>query len=176
MDCSTPGFPVCHLPDSPGACSNSCPLSQWCHSTTSSSVIPFSWLWSFQAPGSFPMSQLFASDSQSIGVSAIASAFPMNIQGWFPLRIAGLISLLSKGLSRVSSSTTIWKHQVFRYSAFFMAQLLYLFMTTGKIMALIIWTFAGKVMSFLFNTLSRLVTAFSPRSKHPLISWLQSLI
>ena len=98
---------------SPGVCSNSCPLSQWCSLSISSSVAPFSFcLQSFPASGSFPMSWLFASGGQSIGASALASVFPMNIQDWFPLGLAGLI-LLSKGLSRVFSSTTIWKHQFF---------------------------------------------------------------
>ena len=86
----------------PRACSNSCPSSQWCHPTISSSVIPFSsCLQSFPASGSFPMSRLFASGGQSIGVSASASVLPMNIQDWFPLGLTGWISLQSKGLSRV---------------------------------------------------------------------------
>ena len=94
---------------SPRVCSNSCPLSLWCHPTISSSVIPFSsCLQSFRASGSFPMSQLFTSGGQSIGASA--SILPMNIQEWFPLRLTGLISLLSKELSRVFSSTTFQKH------------------------------------------------------------------
>ena len=92
----------------PGACSNSCPWSQWCHPTISSSVIPFSSsLQSFSASGSFPMSQLFTSGGQSIGVSASASVLPMNIQGWLPLGWTGWISLQSKGLSRVFSNTTV---------------------------------------------------------------------
>ena len=99
---------------SPGACSNSCPLSPWCHPTISSSVIPFSsWLWSFLASVSFPVSQFLASSSQSIGVSASASILPMNIQDWSSLGWTGLISLQSKGLSRVFSNTTVQKHQFF---------------------------------------------------------------
>ena len=99
---------------SPRACSNSCPLSQWCHPTTTSSVIPFSSCpQSFPASGSFPVSWLFLSGGQSIGVSTSASVPPMNIQGWFPLRLTGLISLLSKGLSKVFSNTTIQNHQFF---------------------------------------------------------------
>ena len=87
-----------------GACSNSCPPSWWCHPTMSS-VIPFSsCLQSFPASGSFPMSQFFASGGQSIGISASASVFPMNIQDWFPLGLTGLISLKYKGLSRVFST------------------------------------------------------------------------
>ena len=95
--------------------SNSCPLSWWCHPTISSSVIPFSsHLQSFPASGSFPVSQLFASGGQSIGVSASASVLPMNIQDWFALGWTGWISLLSKGLSRLFSSITVQKHQFFR--------------------------------------------------------------
>ena len=96
----------------PGAYSNSCPLSRWCHSTISSSVIPFSsHLQSFPASGSFPRSQFFASGGQSIGVSASASVLPVNIQDWFPLGRTGFISLQSKGLTRVFSNTTVQKHQ-----------------------------------------------------------------
>ena len=99
---------------SPGICSNSCPLSQWCHSTISSSVIPFSsCLQSFPASGSFPLSQLFASGGQSIEASTSAPVLPMNSQGWFPLGLTGLISLQFKGLSRVFSNTTVQKHQFF---------------------------------------------------------------
>ena len=98
----------------PGACSNSCPLSWWCHPTISSSVVPFSFcLQSFPASGSFPMSQLFVLGGQSIEASALASVLPVNIQGWFPLGWTGLTSLLSRELSRVFSSTTVWKHQFF---------------------------------------------------------------
>jgi len=98
----------------PGACSNSCPLSWWCHPTISSSVIPFSsCLQSFPASGSFQMSQFFASGGQSIGVSASASVLPMNIQDWFPLGWTGLISLQSKELSWVFSNNTIKKYQFF---------------------------------------------------------------
>ena len=96
----------------PRADSNSCPLTQWCHPTISFSVATFSsHPQSFPASESLPMSQLFISGGQSIGVSASASALPMNIQGLFPLGLTGLISLLSKRLSRVFSSTTVWRHQ-----------------------------------------------------------------
>ena len=99
---------------SPGACSNSCPLSQWCHPTISSSVIPFfSCLQSFPASGSFPMSWLFVPTGQNIGVSASASVLPMNIQDWSPLGWTGWISLQSKGLSGVFYNTTVQKHQFF---------------------------------------------------------------
>ena len=107
MDWTTPGFPV--LSPTSGACSNSCPSSQWCHPTISSC------LQSFPASGSFLMSWLFTSSGQSIGVSASASVLPMNIQDWFPLGWTGLIFLLSKELSRFSQ-TTIQKHQFFALS------------------------------------------------------------
>ena len=104
--------PPCSSP-TPGVYSDSCPLSQWCHPTISSSVDPFSHLQSFPASGSSEMSWLFASDGQSIGVSASASVLPMNIQDQFFLGLTGLISLQSKGLSRVFSNTTVQKHQFF---------------------------------------------------------------
>ena len=95
-------------------CSNSWPLSGWCYLTDASFASPFSLcLQSFQASGSFPMSWFFESGGQSIGASALPSVPSVNIQGWFPLELTGLISLLSKGLSRVFSSTTIQKHQFF---------------------------------------------------------------
>ena len=98
----------------PGACSNSCPLSLWCHPTISSSVVPFlSCLQSFPASGSFSMSQFFTSGGQSIGVSASTSVLPMNIQDWFPLGWSGWISLQSRGLLRVSSNTIVQKHQFY---------------------------------------------------------------
>ena len=98
----------------PGACSNSCPLSWWCHPTILSNVVPFSsCLQSFLASGSFPMSQFFTSGGQSIGASASASVLSMNIQDWFPLGLTGLISLQSTVLSRVFSNTTVQKHQFF---------------------------------------------------------------
>ena len=101
----------CQLP-TPGVYSDSCPLSQWCRPTISSSVIPFSsCLQSFPASGSFPVSQFFVSGGQNIGVSA--SALPMNTQDWCPLGWTGWISLQSKGLSRVFSNTTVQKHQFF---------------------------------------------------------------
>jgi len=102
--------PPCPSP-TPGAYSNSHPSRWWCHPTISSSVIPFSsCLQSFPASGSFPVSWFFASGGQSIGVSASASVLPVNIQDWFPLGLTGQISLQSKGLSSVSSNTTVQKH------------------------------------------------------------------
>ena len=105
--------PPCPSP-TPGVHSNSCPLSRWCHPITSSSVVPFSSCpQSCPASGSFPMSQLFTSGGQSIGVSASASVLPMNTQDWSPLGWTGWISLQSKGFSRVFSNTTVQKHQFF---------------------------------------------------------------
>ena len=99
---------------SPRACSKSCPLSRCCHPTISSSVVPFfSCLQSFPASGSFPRSQFFTSCGQSIGASASVSVLTRSIQGWFPLQLTGLISLQSKGLSRVFSNTTVQKYEFF---------------------------------------------------------------
>ena len=125
MNCSTPGFPVHHQLESqharlpcpsptPGGHPNSSPSSQWCHPAISSSVIPFpSCPQSHPAPGSFPMSQLFAWGGQSTGVSALASFLPENTQGWSPSEWTGWIPLQSKGLSTVFSNTTVQKHQFF---------------------------------------------------------------
>ena len=105
--------PPCPSP-TPGVYSNLCPLSRWCHPTILSAVVPFSsCLQSFPAWESFPMSQLFTSGGQSIGVSASTSVLPMNIQDWFPFGWIGWISLQSKGLSRVFSNTAVQKHQFF---------------------------------------------------------------
>ena len=159
----------------PRVYSNPCPLSRWCHPAISSSVIHFSSCpESLPASGSFPMSQLFVWGGQSIGVSALASVLPKNTQDWSLLGWTGWISLQSKGLSRVFSSTTVQKHQFFLCSAFFIVPLSHPYVTTGKTITLIIQTFVGKVISLLFNTLSRFVIVFFPRSKRLLISWLQS--
>ena len=105
--------PPCPSP-TPRVYSDSCPLSQWCHPIISSCVVPFSSrLQSFPASESFPVSQFFASDGQSIGVSPSTSVLSMNIKDWFPLGWTGWISLESKGLSRVFSNTTVQKHQFF---------------------------------------------------------------
>ena len=130
-------------------------------------------LQSFPKSGSFQMSQFFASGGQSVGVSALASVLPMNIQGWFPLEWTGLISLQSKGLSRVFSNNSS-KASILLCSAFFIVQLSHPYMTTGKTIALTRQTFVNKVMSLLFNMESRLIITFLPRSKRLLISWLQS--
>ena len=119
------------------------------------------------------MSRLFTSGGQSIGVSASALVLPINIQGWFPLGLTGLISLLSKGLPRVFFNTTVQKHQFFSTLPSLWSSSQIQYMTTGKTIALIIWTFVGKVMSLLFNMLSKFIIAFLPKSKCLLISWLQ---
>ena len=161
--------PPCPSP-TPGVYSNSCPSNRWCHPTISSSVAPFSSCpQSLPASGSFPVSQLFPSGGQSFGVSALASVLPMNTQDWSPLGWTGWISVQSKGLSRVFSNTTVQKHQFFGTQLSSQSN-----MTTGKTIALTRWTFVGKVMSLLFNLLSRLAITFLPRSKRLLISWLQS--
>ena len=132
--------------------------------------MPFSsCLPTFPASGSFPMSQFFESGGQSTGASASASVLPMNIQDGFPLGWTGWISLQSKGLSRVSSSTTVQKHQFFGHS-FLCSPPSHPYMATGKTVALTRWTFVDKVLSLLFNMLSRLVIAFLLRSKHLLMS------
>ena len=112
MNCSMPGLPVHHqLPEFTQTHVHRVGLDGVGHPVISSSLVPFSsCLQSFPASGSFPVSQLFTSGGQSIGASASASVLPMNIQDWFPLGLTGLISLQSKGLSRVFSNTTIWKH------------------------------------------------------------------
>ena len=105
---------LCYFFLSPGVCSNSCSLSQWCHPTISKSVTPFfSCPQSFLESGSLPTSQLFASGDQRLETSTSASALPFTIQHWFPLGLTGLIFLLSKGLSRVFSRTTVQKYQLF---------------------------------------------------------------
>ena len=164
VDCSMPAVPVLH-----------CLLEfaqthvhwvSWYHPTISSSVNPLSSC--LQSFGSFPVSRLFASGAQSIGASA--SVLLMNIQGWFPLGLTGLI-LQSKGLSRVFSCTTIWKHQVLgtQPSLWIKSHI-----RTWLLKKPQLWLYGplAKWWSLLSNTLSRFVTAFLLRSKHVLISWL----
>ena len=115
------------------------------------------------------MSQVLASNDQTTGVSTSASVLPMSIQCWFPLRFTGLISLLSKELSGIFSITKVWRHQFFGTLTSLQP-----YMTTGRTIALTERTFVSRVMSLLFGTLSRFVITFLPRSKHFLISWLQS--
>ena len=126
----------------------------------------------FSSIRDFPMSQLLESDDQNTGASALASVLPTSIQGWFPLRLTGLISLLSKGPSGVFSSTTVWRHQFFGVlQNLFMVQLSQPYVTTGETIALTIWTFVSSLdyVDLLFSTLSRFVIAFLPRSNHLLI-------
>ena len=167
MDCSTPGFPVYHQLLKLAqfhVCWGGDPIQP-------SSVVPFSSrLQSFPASGSFPMRQFFTSGGHSAGVSAS----PRNIQDWFPLQLTGLISLLSKGLSRVFSNSTVEKHQFFVLSFLYSPTVTFIH-DYWKITALTRRTFVGKVMSLLFNMLSWFVIAFLPRSKCLFISRLQSL-
>ena len=134
---------------SPRVCSNSYPLSGWCHPTISSSVAPFSsCLQSFLASGSFQVSQLFASCSQSIGASALVLS--INIQDWFPLGLTGWISLQSRGLSRILQHHDM-KALILWGSAFFMGHLSHPSMSTGKTIAFTIRTFVDQVMSLLLK-------------------------
>ena len=126
-------------------------------------------LQSFLVSGSFPISQLFASGGQSIGASASASVLPMNIQDWFPIELTGLISLQSKGLSRVFSRSTVWKYQFFGAQPSLWSNShirTWLLEKPIKAIVLTTWTFASKVMSLLFNMLSRFVIAW-----HIVFSW-----
>ena len=146
--------PPCPAP-SPGVHSDSHPSSQWCHPAISSSVVPFSTCpQSLPRSESFPMSQLFASGGQSIGVSALASVLPKNTQDWSPLEWTGWISFQFKSQHHSS------KASILRCSAFFTVQLSHPYMTTGKTIALTRRTFVGKVTSLLLNMLSRLVITF----------------
>ena len=155
----------------PRVCSNSFPLSQWCHPAISSSVVPFSYCpQSLPASESFPMNQHFAWGGQNIGVSTLASFLPKNTQDWSPLEWTGWIFAVQGTLKSLlqhhsSKASILWR------SAFFTSNS---HMATGKAIALTIWTFVGKVMSLLFNMLSRFVIASLPRSKRLLIVWLQS--
>ena len=127
--------PSCPSP-SPKVCPSSCPWHRWCHPAISFSDALFSsYPQSFPESGTFPVSQLFASDDQNTGATTSASVVPMSIQAWFPLKSIGLISLLSKGLSGIFSSTTIQRHQFFGI-LFFKVQLSQPYSTTGKTVVL----------------------------------------
>ena len=170
-DCSTPGFPVHHkLPEF----THSRPSSQWCQPTISSSAIPFSSrLQSFSASGSFQMRQFFTSGGQSIGISFNIS--PSNeYSGLISFRMDWLDLLAVQGTLKSLLQHHSSKASVLRCSAFFMVQLSHPYVITRKTITLTRQTFVGKVMSLLFNMLSRLVIGFLPRSKHLFISWLQS--
>ena len=155
---------------SPTPCSNSCPLSQWCHPSTSSSVIPFSCLQSFPVSGSFPMNWFFTSGGKSIVASASTFVPPVNIQDWFSFRIDWLDLFAVQVILRSLLQDHCSKEPVLRCSPFFMVQISHPCMTLGKIIVLTVWTFISKVISLFFNTLSRFVIAFLSRSKHLLIS------
>ena len=162
MDCSTPGLPVLHY----------CPeFAQthvhWVDDATNHLILCCPLLLPSVFPNIrvFSMSRLFESGGQTLGASASASVLPVNIQGRFPLGLTGLISLLSKGLWRVFSSTTIWKHQFFSAQPSSWSKS-HIHTSCWKNYSLIIQTFVGKVKTLLFNPLSRFVIAFLPRSKH----------
>ena len=169
MDCSTPGFPVLH---------HQLEFAQTQVHWVNDAIQPSHPLLSPSSPGfslsqhlCFPVNQFFTLGGQSIGDSASASVLPMDIQSWFPLGLTHLISLQSKGLSRVFSNTTGQKHQFFLTQPSLFS---HAYVTTGKTIALTRWTFVHTGMFLLFNMLSRFVVAFLPRGKRLLISWLQS--
>ena len=171
MNCSTPGSSVHHLAE----------FAQihvhWigdAYLTISSSAAPFSFCLVLPSIKDFSSESAVCIRWPKIGVSASASVLPMNIQAWFPFGLTGLISLLSKTLSRVFASTTVWKHQLFSAQSSLWEETLTSVHDYGKTIALTIETFVGKVMPLLFNILSRFVIVFLPRSKNLLISWLQS--
>ena len=169
--------PPCPSP-TPGVYSSSCPSIQWCHSAISSFVVPFSSCPQYlPASGSFPMSQPFTSGGQSFrwpkGFSLSIS--PSNEHpGLISFRMDWLDLLAVQGTVKSLLQHHSSKASILWHSAFFTVQLSHPYMTTGKTIALTRWTFVGKVMSLLFNMLSRLVITFLPRSKRLLISWLQS--
>ena len=157
----------------PGAYSNSCPLSQWCHPTISSSVVPFSsCLQPSPASGSLKWISSLQQVAKVLRVSAAASVFPMTIQDWFPLR--SKVGSPCCPRDSQESSTPQFKSTVLWHSDIFIVQLSHPYVMTRKTIAFTRWTFVGKIMSLLFNMLSSLVITFLPRSKCLLISWVQS--
>ena len=153
------------LSPTPRACSNSCPSSQWCHPTISSSIVPFSCLQSFPGSASFPRSQFLLSGGQSTTVSGSASVLPRNIQKQFPFRMDWFDFLADQGTLKSLLKHHSSKASILWSSAFFIVQLSHPYMTTGKTIALTRWNFVGKTMSLLFNMLSRLVITFLSRGK-----------
>ena len=152
---------------SPGTCSNSCPLSRWCHPTISSSVAPAPLL------SIFPSIRVFSNESFHIRWPkywSFSISPSSEYQGWFPLGLTDLISSLSKGLSRLLQLQSL-KASILQHSDFFMAQLSHPYMTTGKTISLNTWTVVAKVMCLLLNTLSKFVVSILPKSKRLLISW-----
>ena len=174
MDCSTPGFPVHHQESRSLLKLMSIELMM----PSNHLILCYPLLLMpsiFPESGSFPVSQFFTSGGQSIGASAPASVLLMNIQDWFPLGLTDWFDLLAvQGILKSLLQHNSSKASILWCSAFDIVQLSHAYMTTGKTIALIRWTFVGKVMSVLFNMLSRLVTTWLPRSKCLLISWLQS--
>ena len=168
MDCSMPDLPVPH--HFPKFCPSSCPLHQRYHLAISSFDVPLLLLLS---AGTFPVSQLFSLDDQNTGASASVPVLAMNIQGWSPLSLTGLISLLSRELSGVFSSTTLQRHWFFGILPSVQSSSHNL-RDHWEDTALTIPTFVCRVMSLLFNILSKLVIDFLPGSNRLLISWLQS--
>ena len=160
VDCSN-ARPLCPSPFSE-VCPSSCPLHWWCYPAISSSDVLFSCPQSFPASGTF-LSQLFSSYGQNTGVSASASVLPTSIQGWFLLRLTGLISLLFKGLRRLMQHHSS-KASILRCSAYFMIWLITI-LDHCEDHRLDYTDLVGRVMSLLFNTLSRFVIAFLPKSK-----------
>ena len=156
--------------------SDSHPLSQWCHPTISSSVVPFSsHLQSFPVSRSFPMSQFFASGGPKYWSFSFSISPSKDLPGLISFRMDWLDLLAVQGTLKSLLQHHSSKASILQCSAFFIVQLSHPYMTTGKTIALTRWTFVGKVMSLLFNMLYNLVIGFLPRSKHLLISWLQSL-
>ena len=157
------------------AYSDSCPSGQWCHPTISSSVVPFSSCpQSFPASEYFPVTQLFTSGGQSIGSCSFNISPSSEHLGLISFKLDWLDLLAVQGTLKSLLQHHSSKASILLHSAFFIVQLSHPFMTTGKTKALTRWIFVDKVMSLLFNMLSRLVIAFLPRSKCLLISWLQS--
>ena len=164
MDCST--LSLCPS-SSPKVWSSSCPLHLWCHPAMSSSDTLFSFCPQFfPASGTFPMSWLFASGDQNTGASASASVPPMSIQGWFPFKIGWFDLLAVQGTLR-----SLLQHRFVGINSLVFCLPYSLYVTTGKTIALTIQIFVSRVMSLLFNTLSRFVIAFLPRSSHLFISF-----
>ena len=155
--------------------SNSCPLSWWCHPTISLAFIPFSsCLKSLLTSGSFPVSQFFTSGGQSIGSSSFSISPSNEYSGLISFRMDRLDLLEVQGTLKSLLQHHSSKESILQHSSFFIVQLSHPYMTTGKTISLTGQTFVSKVMSLLFNMLSKLVIAFLPRNKHLLITWLQS--
>ena len=159
----------------PEACWNSCLSSRWCHPTISSSVIPFSsCLWSFPASGSFPMSQFFAIRWPKIWNFSFSISPSNEYSGLISFRMDWLDLLAVQGILKSLLQHHSSKASTLQCSAFFIVQISHPYMITRETIGLTRWTFVGKVMSLLFNMLSRLAIGFFPRSNCLLISWLQS--